>query len=172
MSKIELEFKIDRNDKPLIYIAGEHESRTSCLIDTGANMPVWFIGWKYLSYRYPAAYKTDNMTIINGIGNSPIIDVPIWIIPCFRMQDDSGNLIVYNDLPVAVLESSRFAFDMIIPLTMLNRMDFMFSYSQSAVYGILKIFTSRDRFFARPTYLKDKPEYLNKIQIFVEGELI
>ena len=163
-----LVFKIDKNDKPLIYISGVHKERTSCLIDTGANLPVWLIGKDYLRYRYPDATDSGKLTVINGLGDNPLLDVAVWNLPELVLKDDQGGEIKYKDLPIAVIETSKFSFDMILPLTMLNRMDFSFAYTKSSSYGAFEIRTKKDTFFIRSEYAKVNNHFLNKIQVFAE----
>ncbi len=76
-----LSFEIEKSDKAVLYITGEDGSDISCMIDTGANVPIWFMGEDFLRLRYPSARKTDKLTIIHGLGKDPIVDVPIWNIP-------------------------------------------------------------------------------------------
>lgn len=166
--KVELCFLIDRGDKPIIHVTSEQGAETSCLIDTGANIPVWFVGQEYLLYRYSLAHSMGKKTILNGLGEKPIYDVPVWIIPKFDLNDNKGNTVIYENLPIAVLDAARFSFDMIIPLTMLNRMDFSFSYTESAVYGIFKVTAKKRKLFVKPVFATQSSDYLNKIQVFTE----
>ena len=50
-----LKFEIERNDKAVLYVSGENGADISCMIDTGANIPIWFMGEKFLKLRYPSA---------------------------------------------------------------------------------------------------------------------
>lgn len=170
--KVELCFLIDRGDKPIISVTSEQGAETSCLIDTGANIPVWFVGKEYLLYRYSQAYPMEKKTILNGLGERPIYDVPVWIIPKFNLNDYEGNTVTYQNLLIAVLDASRFSFDMIIPLTMLNRTDFSFSYTESAVYGIFRITAGKKRLFVEPVFAKQSSDYLNKIQVFTDEVIL
>ena len=124
-----------------------------------------------MKYRYPDVISTDKKTVLNGIGANPILDVPIWIIPSFILEYDSGHRIEYINVPIAVLESRKFSFDMIIPITMLNRMDFYFEYCRSARYAVFCIKTDKQKFYIQPILSKVDTQYLNKIQVFVEEDI-
>ena len=163
-------FQIEKRDKPIIYVKNKNNIKTACLIDTGANTPVWVLGENYLKYRYPEARKSGKKSILNGIGEKPVMNVPVWIIPEFILEDSEGNYLVYKDLYVCVIDSDKFSFDMIIPLTMINRMDFSFTYTKSANYALFKISTEKRDFYTRPVYIEGNAKYLNKIQVFVQDE--
>ncbi|WP_026666505.1 hypothetical protein [Butyrivibrio sp. FC2001] len=166
-----LNFELDRNDKAVIYIKSESGDDISCMIDTGANVPIWFMGEKYIKLRYPSAYQTEKKTIIHGLGKNPIIDVPVWIIPSFEVMDDESNSITFHDLLVPVINAQRYSFNMILPLTILNRMKFTFDYEQSATSAFFSIETSKDDYYVRPIYSSEDNNYINKIQAFFQNEI-
>lgn len=166
----ELTFEISRGDKAILKIISADDGVVMCLVDTGANTPVWFMGENFLKKRYPESYKTDKHTIIRGLGENPLTDVPVWIIPKFIIEDDEGKSIVFHNLYVPVVEISEYSFNMIIPLTMLNRTVFTFDYVTSANRAFLRVETEKDSFYTRPIYAKNHPQYLNKIQVFYQDE--
>lgn len=165
-----LNFEIERDDKAVIYITGEEGDDISCMMDTGANVPIWFMGEKFLQIRYPSATKTDCLTIIHGLGKGPLVDVPVWNIPEFVLTDDSGQKLVFHDLYIPVIEAKQYSFNMLIPLTMLNRTRFTFDYQKSVSYGYLTIEAEKENYYVRPVYVKDNNRYLNKIQAFLHDE--
>ena len=169
MSKT-LTFEIDRDDKAVLYILGEEGSDISCMVDTGANVPIWFMGENFLKLRYPSAVKTEQLTIIHGLGKEPIVDVPVWKIPKFVLTDDEGKSIVFHDMYIPVIEAKNYSFNMLIPLTMLNRTKFTFDYQKSASYGYLTIEAEKENYYVHPIFVKENQKYLNKVQTFLEGE--
>ncbi len=163
-----LTFEIKRNDKVVIYVKSETGMNITCMIDTGANVPIWFMGENYLIKRFPSARITNRLTIINGLGQGALLDVPVWEIPEFIINDDCGEKIVFQNLLVPVINAMEYSFDMVIPLTMLNRTKFSFDYMKSANYGYFTIESEKESFFVRPLYYPDNDKYLNKIQAFVQ----
>ena len=63
-----LKFQIEKNDKAVLYFNSENGKEISCMIDTGANVPIWFMGEDFLKKKYPSAVKTDKITVIHGLG--------------------------------------------------------------------------------------------------------
>ena len=94
------------------------------MVDTGANVPIWFMGENFLKLRYPSAAKTDWLTVIHGLGKEPIADVPVWKIPEFVLTDDAGQKLIFHNLLIPVIEAKQYSFNMLIPLTLLNRTKF------------------------------------------------
>ena len=161
---------IAKNDKAVLYFPADDGADISCMIDTGANVPIWFMGENFLKLRFPSAHLTDKLTIIHGLGKEPLLDVPVWNIPEFVMTDDNGEKIIFHDLLIPIIKASRYSFNMLIPLTMLNRTKFSFDYKLSSNFGYFTIETEKDNFFIRPVYVKEHPQYLNKIQAFYQNE--
>lgn len=164
-------FQIEKNDNAVIYFSAEDGSDISCMIDTGANVPIWFMGEKFMRLHFPSAVKTDKLTIIHGLGKEPLMDVPVWSIPLFIIKDDSGESIVFHDFLILVVEASKFLFNMLIPLTILNRVRFSFDYTQSAKYGYFEINSDKENYYIRPVFVPNNDKYLNKIQAFVQDEI-
>ena len=165
-----LKFEIDKNDKTILYFASEDGFDISCMVDTGANVPIWFMGEEFLQLRYPSSYKTDKLTIIHGLGKMPLVDVPVWMIPCFTITDDVGETLMYHDLLIPVIKAERYSFNMLIPLTMLNRMKCTFDYKKSAQFGYFSIEADKEDFYVRPIYVTGNSKYLNRIQVFFQTE--
>lgn len=155
--------------KPRIYVS--EGSDISCMVDTGANVPIWFMGERFLKLRYPSASKTDRLTIIHGLGKEPLIDVPVWKISEFVLTNDDGKKMVFHDMLMPVIEPKQYSFNMLIPLTMLNRTKFSFAYQSSVNYGYFTIETEKENYYVRPIYVKDNERYLNKIQAFAQDEM-
>lgn len=170
MQDVMLMFEIERNDKAVLYIVGSDGSDISCMVDTGANVPIWFMGEAFLKLRYPNACQTDKVTIIHGLGREPLLDVPVWMIPEFVLTDDGGASITFHNLLIPVIKAKQYSFHMLIPLTMLNRTKFSFDYRTSAQRGYFLIEANRKDFYIRPIYANENEKYLNRIQVFLQDE--
>lgn len=83
------------------------------------------------------------------------MDVPVWCIPIFTIRDDNGESMIFHDLLIPVIEAKKFLFNMLMPLTMLNRSKFLFDYTQSANYGYFEINTSKEDYYIRPIYVPE-----------------
>ena len=140
----------------------------SCLVDTGANTPIWFAGVDYLKECFKGAEETPYKTIISGLGQKPYVNVPVYKIPVFKLVGIEVGELIYHDLLIPVLEAKKANTDMIISLTMLNRMDFSFSYNNSITKGYLNITFSKPNYYIKPIFSHN---LLDKIQVFYQDEI-
>ena len=164
MSQFKFNFTLPDKNKAFL-VQRFHNYDTTCLIDTGANVPIWFGDIDSFLRRFPDAFKTSYKTIISGLGQTPHINVPVYCIPEFRLIDDYNNCITFVNLLIPVLNSSKYSYHMIISLTMLNRYDFSFSYENSVLNGYFTLFTPKDTYFVRPILTSG---ILDKIQVFTQ----
>jgi hypothetical protein len=97
------------------------DSRNLCLIDTGANMPVWCTGENTFKQCYEDAIMMSSVCILKGFGKDYEV-CNVYNIPYFRLSD-GNKTIVFKNLPIAVLERD-YAFELIISNTMINQLNF------------------------------------------------
>jgi hypothetical protein len=97
------------------------DNRTICLVDTGANMPVWCTGENTFKQCYEDASQLQGISILKGFGKGYEI-CNVYSIPNFKLSD-GNNTIIYKNLPIAVL-SRDYAFELIISNTMINHLNF------------------------------------------------
>lgn len=110
---MQLDFKILTN-KPEINVKS-NIGILSCLLDTGAFMPVWCNTVEQLLYAFPNCYYSKLVTVIGGFGKGNEY-APVYIIPDFVFSDGT-NTIHYKNLPVAVLKKP-FSFQLILSYNM------------------------------------------------------
>ena len=79
-------------------------------------------------------------------------------------------MLTYVDVLVAFYESDRFSFDMIIPLSMLNRVEFSFNYSDSITHGTFSIISDKNKYFTSPVFDKRGKGYLSRIQVMLDSK--
>jgi hypothetical protein len=162
---INLKFDLQRvgavYDKPIIKNMG-NQLKPYCLIDTGANTPVWCRGEKDLKEYYPDCIKMDAIFIVSGFGTGKEI-ASVYKIPQFKLSDGKAQ-IVYNDMLIAVIKRD-FAFHMIVSYTMLNKFNIginTFS-NKNMIHSLnpsFKIASYSGEYHMRPKYL-DLSEYDN-----------
>lgn len=97
-----------------------NNSEVTCLVDTGARVPVWCSGEKTLLACYPDCTKQNAIFILSGFGKGYEI-ASVYMIPNFILSDGRSKL-VYKNLLVAVI-AKDFSVDMILSYTMFNKMN-------------------------------------------------
>lgn len=120
---INLKFNLQRlkNTYGLTIISNRHKNtKIGCLLDTGANVPVWCAGEESLKSYYHNCHKQDAVFLLRGFGRGYEI-AKVYIIPDFILSDGKEE-IHYNNLIVVVVERD-FSFNMILSYTMFNKMN-------------------------------------------------
>jgi hypothetical protein len=108
-----------RTGKPLI--ANMDINRTICLIDTGANLPVWCSSEQGLIQYYNKAVPLTGVSILRGFGKEYEV-CKVYKIPDFVLTDGKSK-IHYIDLPIAVVDRD-YNFEVILSYTMLSHINF------------------------------------------------
>ncbi|MCM1135208.1 MAG: hypothetical protein NC400_06485 [Clostridium sp.] len=122
----ELLFDIKRSkshkyDMTLITNMYNRQKGFTCLIDTGARVPVWCTEEQLLKTIYPDCIKQNAVFMLSGFGNGFEV-ANVYKIPKFILSDGKYS-IMYNNLIVAVTNKDRdFIFDMILSYNMFNKM--------------------------------------------------
>jgi hypothetical protein len=155
---INLKFNLQRGgstyDKPIIKNI-DGELNPLCLIDTGANTPVWCRGEADLKEYYPDCVKENSVFIISGFGTGIEI-ADVYKIPDFVLSDGK-NKIYYKDLLIAVINRD-FSFHMIISYTMLNKMNISIETFENkdnthTIAPILNLNSLSEFYTIRPKYI-------------------
>lgn len=166
-----IRFVLPYNKRPFFSIPSDNGGEIKCLLDTGANIPIWFADEDSLVASFPEAITTKWKTDITGLGQNPHENIPIWMIPVFRMRDDSGNHISFNQFLIPVLKAKKFPFHMILPATLFNKMFYSFDYMNSQTKGELFIKSVKDEYYVRPIFDSEYAKSigkLNKENIFTQ----
>jgi len=139
-----------------------------CLMDTGADLPIWFSGEEALKEHFPDAKNAGKTTDIYGLGKGPNTGATVWVIPKFRLLDLNGYSITFRNLTVVLIPNKRYLFHMILPVTMFNHARFSFDYLSDPIKPILTINTNSNMFEVKECYNDDK--LLSKIQVLTQEE--
>lgn len=96
----------------------------TCLLDTGADIPVFTLGVESLLLHYPEAEEVQNLCVVlHGFGKEPEI-VPVYKIPNFKIIGSNNAVIEYAILHVACTERSDIGVTMILSATMFSQMNY------------------------------------------------
>ncbi len=127
--------------RPVFSIQIEKDTY-KCLIDTGADIPVWCKGMELFSVCFPSAIWYKDTTLGGfGIGRETI---PIYIIDNFILSDTYGNKIQFHNFKIAITDRPGIPCDIILCITMFSKMKCTFDYSGNPPY--VKISSEKDCF--------------------------
>lgn len=95
----------------------------SCLVDTGANIPVWTRGADMLLRYFQTAPIKDKQFILSGFGKVAE-KVAAYRITDFSMEGEDGDRIVFKSLTIACTERPAMVANLILPATAFNHMNY------------------------------------------------
>ena len=113
------------SDRPIIYTQVAGNMVIKCLIDTGADTPVWTSGETLFLRAFPDAELVENILFeLGGFGKESEL-VPVYKIPKFTLKSDyDSNIIVFNNLLVACYIKNSISTPLILSATMFKHTNY------------------------------------------------
>lgn len=113
------------SDRPIIYTGVANDMVIKCLIDTGADTPVWTSGERLFLKAFPDAELVDDILFeLGGFGKESEL-VPVYKIPKFVIKSDyDTNIIVFNNLLVACYIKNSISTPLILSATMFKHTNY------------------------------------------------
>ena len=131
--KIEL---VNQNKKPTIRYRTNYR-HISVLIDTGANIPIYFGSIDTFLLDFPDAVESSWITFVCGLGGEEKTPCQIYTIPQFSFIDSKNRqkqFTVYH-MPIAIYDTGRnFGYHMIIGYTAFSKVDCSFKNRPAKPY--------------------------------------
>jgi len=85
----------NKGAKPIFITATPSNKQIKCMLDTGADMPVWCGSEGLLKIVFPQAERTDKKFLLSGFGRKPEV-VDIYKIPEFTIKAGNEILVFQN----------------------------------------------------------------------------
>jgi hypothetical protein len=115
----------------LIIVRSESGCDVRCLVDTGADTPVFVDGEEELKSMFPSAEKIqDKYFRLSGFGKYEE-NVPVYRIPIFEIESDLFGIkskLIFKDLIIACCDKTGFRVSMILSATLFSALN-MFIYN-------------------------------------------
>lgn len=160
-------FSLDENSTKPVFISYENaiNNEFTCMLDTGAAIPVWCSGVAQLLDAFPSAvYKPDLKTILSGFGTGfQVADV--YYIPEIEFNNGDGSFMRFTEFYLPVVERKTFGADLIFPSAMLRETNILLC--DSADGGLEKslfLQNSSLLYKTRYTYRQFPVSIVNKIK--------
>lgn len=123
-----VEINLDGDSKRPILTIETDTGYATCLLDTGAVIPVWCKDIEALKATFPSAKRAEGnlVALISGFGGEENDLSEIWEIPTLYFSDrgSDNNVLIFNRVFIAVLPNRSFEFSMILPATMFSKMNY------------------------------------------------
>lgn len=101
-----------------------------CLIDTGADTPVWFGDMESFKSYFPSATYVKDVSI-GGFGGSKYYQ--LWCVSKFVVSDSVNNFCIEN-LYIAICPSDTKSFKLLLSITCFSRMSVHFEMKSGRLY--------------------------------------
>lgn len=157
MSKILYMQLSNKNTKPIFKTMTPSDKQINCMLDTGADMPVWCGSKGLLKVVFPQAELVNKKFLLSGFGRNPEV-VDIYRIPIFLVKNEEGFL-TFQNLYMASSFGRNFGCDLILSATMFKHMDYAI-LNRDRNTPVLEIVYDRDVYY---TQLISNEKYANII---------
>ena len=136
----------------------------TCLIDTGADTPVWTQGGETLMDTFKAQKIPDKVFLLSGFGKQPEV-VDAYNISDLTISDGNGNHIVFRNLTVACTERPNMVAFLIMPATALTHTNYTVR-NIDIEKPVIEIEYKKEEFYVNPIYNPDSKQYIERVYSF------
>lgn len=167
MSKILCMQLSNKSAKPVFTTITPANKQIKCMLDTGADMPVWCGSEGLLKIVFPETEKADKKFLLSGFGRKPEV-VDIYKIPEFFIKDEKG-ILTFQNLYIASSFGRNFGCDLILSATMFKHMDYSI-LNRKRNTSVLEIKYDRDLYYTQLILNQKNLEFTEKIFSFSSVE--
>ena len=153
----------NRSAKPVFTTMTSADKQIKCMLDTGADMPVWCGSEGLLKIVFPKARLTDKKFLLSGFGRKPEI-ADIYKIPEFIIKDKNESL-TFQNLYIASSFGRNFGCDLILSATMFKQMDYAI-LNRKKDTSVLEITYDRDVYYTQLMPNQRQTDFIEKIFSF------
>lgn len=127
----EIEFSLDEEHLKPVFMSLENQTRKgfTCMLDSGASIPVWCSGAKLLRRTFPEAmHETDMKSLLSGFGSGLEI-ADVYYLPKMELYDGSCS-IVFQKVYLPVVKRDNFGANLILPSSIFKNANILISQMQ------------------------------------------
>ena len=155
-------------DRPVVSL----KDGISCLIDTGANIPVWTRGAEMLLNAFHAEKLKDRQFLLSGFGKKEEI-VDAYRISDFVLEGSLGDRnredrIIFKSMIVACTERPFLIANMILPATAFSHMNYMVK-NIGVEDPVVEIYHEKTEYSVSPIYSSVDNKIIERAYSFANG---
>lgn len=146
------------------------DANIKCLIDTGADTPVWTFGAELLLKAFPNAELQRNLYFeLGGFGKGRE-DIPVYKIPQFVIKSDYDNeYVLFKNLLVACCVRNSIPYPLILSATMFSHINYaIVNVGEDA--PIFKMAFNKREYEIGPFFKNRRANIVNRIYSFSQNE--
>ncbi|MBR1742616.1 MAG: hypothetical protein IJ733_12275 [Lachnospiraceae bacterium] len=149
--------------RPVVSIAKD----VTCLIDTGADTPVWTQGRETLNDVFEAERVEGKKFILSGFGKEPEI-VDVYNISNVVLNDNNGERLIFKNMTVACTIRPNMVAHLILPATAFSHMNYTIR-NVGVESPVIEIECSKDVYFVNPVYSTLDDKFVERVYSFTNG---
>lgn len=140
---------------------------TTCLIDTGADVPVWTQGADRLKDLFEAEKVVGKKYLLSGFGTGyEIVDVyKVHDLVLNESNNDSDNRIIFKSVTVACTSRPAMVADLILPNTAFSHMNLTIR-NMEVESPVIEIEHEKDEFYVSPVYSSIDGSFMERVYSF------
>ena len=136
----------------------------TCLVDTGADTPVWTQGSESLEKMFKANLIAGKKFLLSGFGkDSEIVDV--YSVSDVELTGENGEKIVFKNLTVACTSRPSMVAYLILPATALSHTNYTIR-NVGVDTPVIEIEHEKDEYFVNPIYRIDDNRFVDRVYSF------
>lgn len=153
----------NKSAKPVFTTRTPTDRQIKCMLDTGADMPVWCGSEGLLKIVFPKVQLIDKKFLLSGFGRKPEM-VRVYKIPEFMIKTEDKSL-TFQNLYVASSFGRNFGCDLILSATMFSHMDYSI-LNRKKETSVLEITYDRDVYYTQLIPNQRRTDLVEKIFSF------
>lgn len=153
----------NKSAKPVFTTKTPTDRQIKCMLDTGADMPVWCGSEGLLKIVFPKVQLIDKKFLLSGFGRKPEM-VGIYKIPEFMIKAEDESL-TFQNLYMASSFGRNFGCDLILSATMFSHMDYSI-LNRKKETSVLEITYDRDVYYTQLIPNQRRTDFVEKIFSF------
>lgn len=157
----------NKSTKPVFTTITPANKQIKCLLDTGADMPVWCGNKELLKIVFPEAGQINKKFLLSGFGRKPEV-ADIYKIPEFFIRNEY-EVLIFQNLYIASSFGRNFGCDLILSATMFSRMDYSI-LNRKRSPSVLEIVYDRDIYYTQLIPSRQYSEFTERIFSFASEE--
>lgn len=153
----------NKTSKPVFTVITPAGRQIKCMLDTGADMPVWCGSEGLLKIVFPAVQLADKKFLLSGFGRKPEM-AEVYKIPEFMIKAGDESL-TFQNLYIASSFGRNFGCDLILSATMFRHMDYSILNRKKKI-SVLEITYDRDVYYTQLIPNQRRTDFIDKIFSF------
>ena len=140
----------------------------TCLIDSGADTPIWTKGAERLGRFYKSEKVAEKKFLLSGFGHGyEIVDVyKVSDVELSGVDEDGvGDKVVFKNIIVGCTSRPSMVADLILPNTVFSHMNLILR-NLNVQYPTVEIEHEKEDYFVNPIYRMDDDRFVDRVYSF------